>query len=116
MSRRSCCVSIAVAAARKADPVAHGREFLVKLFEAEVPEIEDQMIEIKAAARDPGLRAKIAVKSNDPSHRSAGTCIGMRGSRVQAVTYPNFGASASIIILWSVSRRSLSSTHWRRRR
>ena len=76
------------------------REFLVKLFEAEVPEIEDQMIEIKAAARDPGLRAKIAVKSNDPRIDPQGTCIGMRGSRVQAVT-TELGGERVDIILWS---------------
>src|SRR5213083_507469 len=61
-------------------------EFLVKLFELEVPEIEEGLLEIKAAARDPGLRAKIAVKSNDARIDPVGTCVGMRGSRVQAVT------------------------------
>ena len=61
-------------------------EFVVKLFELEVPEIEEGLIEIKAAARDPGARAKIAVKSNDPRIDPQGTCIGMRGSRVQAIT------------------------------
>jgi N utilization substance protein A len=61
-------------------------DFLVRLFELEVPEIEEGLIEIKAAARDPGIRAKIAVKSNDPRLDPQGTCIGMRGSRVTAVT------------------------------
>jgi transcription antitermination factor NusA-like protein len=54
----------------------------MKLFELEVPEIEDGLLEIKAAARDPGVRAKIAVKSNDPRVDPIGTCVGMRGSRV----------------------------------
>ena len=54
----------------------------MRLFELEVPEIEEGLIEIKAAARDPGIRAKIAVKSNDPRLDPQGTCIGMRGSRV----------------------------------
>jgi transcription termination factor NusA len=61
-------------------------EFLIKLFELEVPEIEEGLLEIKAAARDPGSRAKIAVKSNDQRIDPIGTCVGMRGSRVQAVT------------------------------
>ncbi|MDQ5887875.1 MAG: transcription termination/antitermination protein NusA [Pseudomonadota bacterium] len=76
------------------------REFLAKLFEIEVPEIEDGLIEIKAAARDPGLRAKIAVKSNDQRIDPQGTCIGMRGSRVQAVT-AELGGERVDIILWS---------------
>ena len=59
-------------------------EFLVKLFELEVPEIEEGLLEISAAARDPGSRAKIAVKSNDQRIDPIGTCVGMRGSRVQA--------------------------------
>ncbi|HUW50378.1 MAG TPA: transcription termination factor NusA [Sulfuricella sp.] len=75
-------------------------EFLVKLFELEVPEIEDGMLEIKAAARDPGARAKIAVKSNDPRVDPIGTCVGMRGSRVQAVTSELAGERVDII-LWS---------------
>ena len=76
------------------------REFLAKLFEIEVPEIEDGLIEIKAAARDPGLRAKIAVKSNDQRIDPQGSCIGMRGSRVQAVT-TELGGERVDIILWS---------------
>lgn len=75
-------------------------EFLVKLFELEVPEIEEGMLEIKAAARDPGLRAKIAVKSNDPRIDPIGTCVGMRGSRVQAVTNELNGERVDIV-LWS---------------
>ena len=61
-------------------------EFIIKLFELEVPEMEDGLLEIKSAARDPGVRAKIAVKSNDPRVDPIGTCVGMRGSRVTAVT------------------------------
>jgi N utilization substance protein A len=75
-------------------------EFLVKLFELEVPEIEDGLLEIKSAARDPGARAKIAVKSNDQRIDPIGTCVGMRGSRVQAVTSELAGERVDII-LWS---------------
>lgn len=75
-------------------------EFLVKLFELEVPEIEDGLLEIKAAARDSGVRAKIAVKSNDQRIDPIGTCVGMRGSRVQAVTSELAGERVDII-LWS---------------
>jgi N utilization substance protein A len=73
---------------------------VVKLFELEVPEIEEGLIEIKAAARDPGSRAKIAVKSNDQRIDPQGTCIGMRGSRVQAVTGELAGERVDIV-LWS---------------
>ncbi len=75
-------------------------EFIVKLFELEVPEIEEGLLEIKAAARDPGIRAKIAVKSNDPRLDPIGTCVGMRGSRVQAVTQELAGERVDII-LWN---------------
>ncbi|MBM3395375.1 MAG: transcription termination/antitermination protein NusA [Betaproteobacteria bacterium] len=75
-------------------------EFLVKLFELEVPEIEEGLLEIKAAARDPGSRAKIAVKSNDSRIDPIGTCVGMRGSRVQAVTGELAGERVDIV-LWS---------------
>jgi N utilization substance protein A len=75
-------------------------DFLVKLFELEVPELEDGLLEIKAAARDPGSRAKIAVKSNDSRIDPIGTCVGMRGSRVQAVT-SELGGERVDIILWS---------------
>ncbi|MBL6718866.1 MAG: transcription termination/antitermination protein NusA [Pseudomonadales bacterium] len=61
-------------------------KMLVKLFELEVPEIAEQVIEIKGAARDPGSRAKIAVKTNDGRIDPVGACVGMRGSRVQAVS------------------------------
>jgi N utilization substance protein A len=54
-------------------------EFIIRLFELEVPEMEDGLLEIKSAARDPGVRAKIAVKSNDPRVDPIGTCVGMRG-------------------------------------
>ncbi|WP_251976070.1 transcription termination factor NusA [Salinicola avicenniae] len=59
---------------------------LVELFKIEVPEIAEQLIEIKGAARDPGARAKIAVKTNDKRIDPVGACVGMRGSRVQAVS------------------------------
>jgi N utilization substance protein A len=72
-------------------------EFLVKLFEIEVPELEDGLIEIRAAARDPGSRAKIAVKSNDQRIDPIGTCVGMRGSRVQAVTSELAGERVDIV-------------------
>ena len=75
-------------------------EFIVKLFELEVPEIEEGMLEIRAAARDAGMRAKIAVKSNDQRIDPIGTCVGMRGSRVQAVT-GELGGERVDIILWS---------------
>jgi N utilization substance protein A len=75
-------------------------EFLAKLFELEVPEIEEGLLEIKAAARDAGSRAKIAVKSNDQRIDPIGTCVGMRGSRVQAVTSELAGERVDII-LWS---------------
>ncbi len=75
-------------------------EFIMKLFELEVPEIEEGLLEIKAAARDPGVRAKIAVKSNDKRIDPIGTCVGMRGSRVQSVTNELAGERVDII-LWS---------------
>lgn len=61
-------------------------EMLIELFKIEVPEIAEEVIEIKGAARDPGLRAKLAVKTNDKRIDPIGACIGMRGSRVQAVS------------------------------
>jgi N utilization substance protein A len=75
-------------------------EFLVKLFELEVPEIEEGLLEIVSAARDPGSRAKIAVRSHDARLDPIGTCVGMRGSRVQAVTNELAGERVDII-LWS---------------
>jgi N utilization substance protein A len=72
-------------------------EFIIELFRLEVPEIEDGLLEIKSAARDPGIRAKIAVKSNDPRTDPIGTCVGMRGSRVQAVTGELAGERVDIV-------------------
>ncbi len=75
-------------------------QFLAKLFELEVPEIEEGLLEIVSAARDPGSRAKIAVRSHDQRLDPIGTCVGMRGSRVQAVTNELAGERVDII-LWS---------------
>ena len=75
-------------------------EFLKKLFELEVPEIEQGLLLIKSAARDPGVRAKIAVWTNDRRIDPIGTCVGMRGSRVQAVTN-ELGGERVDIVLWS---------------
>jgi len=75
-------------------------EFLKKLFELEVPEIEEGILEIVSASRDPGSRAKIAVRSHDQRLDPIGTCVGMRGSRVQAVTTELAGERVDII-LWS---------------
>lgn len=74
-------------------------QFLVELFKIEVPEVGQGLIEILAAARDPGLRAKIAVKSNDARIDPVGACVGMRGSRVQAVSNELAGERVDII-LW----------------
>ena len=74
-------------------------QFLVELFKIEVPEVGQGLIEILAAARDPGLRAKIAVKSNDNRIDAVGACVGMRGSRVQAVSNELAGERVDII-LW----------------
>jgi N utilization substance protein A len=75
-------------------------EFIIQLFALEVPEVDDELLEIKAAARDPGMRAKIAVKSNDQRIDPIGTCVGMRGSRVTAVTNELAGERVDIV-LWS---------------
>jgi N utilization substance protein A len=72
---------------------------VVELFKIEVPEIGEELIEIKGAARDPGMRAKIAVKSNDQRIDPQGACIGMRGSRVQAVSN-ELGGERIDIVLW----------------
>lgn len=72
-------------------------DFLAKLFKQEVPEIYDGVIEIKAVARDPGSRAKIAVISRDSSIDPVGACVGMRGSRVQAVVGELQGEKIDII-------------------
>ncbi len=74
-------------------------ELLIELFKLEVPEAGEGLIEIKAAARDPGVRAKIAVKSNDQRIDPVGACVGMRGSRVQAVSNELAGERVDII-LW----------------
>jgi transcription termination/antitermination protein NusA len=75
-------------------------EFLMKLFEFEVPEIEQGLLEIKSAARDPGVRAKIAVVAYDKRIDPIGTCVGIRGSRVQAVRNELGGENVDIV-LWS---------------
>ncbi len=72
-------------------------ELLVELFRIEVPEIGEQLIEVLGAARDPGLRAKIAVRSKDPRIDPVGACVGMRGSRVQAVSNELAGERVDII-------------------
>jgi transcription termination/antitermination protein NusA len=76
-------------------------QFMAKLFAQEVPEIYDGIIEIRAVARDPGSRAKIAVLSNDSGIDPVGACVGMRGSRVQAVVAELQGEKIDIIP-WSV--------------
>jgi N utilization substance protein A len=92
----------------KVDPEARGPqlvmsracpEMLVELFRIEVPEVAEQVIEIRAAARDPGSRAKIAVKTNDGRIDPIGACVGMRGSRVQAVS-GELGGERVDIVLW----------------
>ncbi|KAG0315994.1 hypothetical protein BGZ97_007590 [Linnemannia gamsii] len=75
-------------------------EFLMKLFDIEVPEIEQGLLEIKSAARDPGTRAKIAVVAYDKRIDPIGTCVGIRGSRVQAVRN-ELGGENIDIVLWS---------------
>lgn len=74
-------------------------EMLMELFKIEVPEIAEEVIEIKSAARDPGSRAKVAVKTNDGRIDPIGACVGMRGSRVQAVS-GELGGEKIDIILW----------------
>ncbi|MEP7312883.1 MAG: transcription termination factor NusA [Pseudomonadota bacterium] len=72
-------------------------EFLIELFKLEVPEVGQGTIQILGAARDPGVRAKIAVKSNEPRIDPVGACVGMRGSRVQAVSNEIAGERVDII-------------------
>ena len=72
-------------------------EFMAKLFTQEVPEIYDGIIEIKAVAREPGSRAKISVLSRDTSIDPVGACVGLRGSRVQAVVSELQGEKIEII-------------------
>jgi N utilization substance protein A len=74
-------------------------QLLIELFRLEVPEIADGLIEVKAAARDPGSRAKIAVRSREPRIDPIGACVGMRGSRVQAVSNELAGERVDIV-LW----------------
>ncbi|MCD8551466.1 MAG: transcription termination factor NusA [Shewanella xiamenensis] len=92
----------------KVDPEARGAqlfitrtkpEMLIELFRIEVPEIGEEMIEVIGAARDPGSRAKIAVKTNDRRIDPVGACVGMRGSRVQAVS-GELGGERIDIVLW----------------
>jgi len=94
---------------QRIDPAARGQqvilsrispEFIRQLFENEVPEIEQGLLEIKAAARDPGIRAKIAVVAYDKRIDPIGTCVGMRGSRVTAVRN-ELGGEQVDIVLWS---------------
>ena len=75
-------------------------DFLAKLYANEVPEISDGMLEIRAVARDPGQRAKVAVKTNDQRIDPQGTCIGVRGSRVNAVSNELSGERIDVV-LWS---------------
>ena len=75
------------------------KEMLIELFRIEVPEIGENIIEVKAAAREPGNRAKIAVKTNDGRIDPIGACVGMRGARVQAVS-SELGGERVDIILW----------------
>ncbi len=77
-------------------------ELLIALFRLEVPEVGEGMISIMGAARDPGSRAKLAVKSNDPRLDPVGSCVGMRGARVQSVTNELAGERVDII-LWNQS-------------
>jgi N utilization substance protein A len=72
---------------------------LISLFQKEVPEIGEEIIEIKGAARDPGVRAKIAVKTNDHRIDPVGACVGMRGTRVQAVTAELGGERVDIVLV-----------------
>ncbi|EHK89879.1 transcription termination factor NusA [Aggregatibacter actinomycetemcomitans] len=74
-------------------------EMLIELFRLEVPEIGEELIEIRSAARDPGSRAKIAVKSNDKRIDPVGACVGMRGARVQTITN-ELGGERIDIVLW----------------
>lgn len=77
-------------------------DFLIKLFEVEVPEVYDGIIEVVAAAREPGRRAKVAVYTNDPDIDPVGACVGMRGSRVQSIVSELCGERIDVIE-WSES-------------
>ena len=94
---------IDVSKTSKGPPVVLSRnnpEFLRKLFEIEVPEIKEGIVEIKAVARDPGSRSKIAVHSNDDKVDAVGACVGMKGSRVQSVVR-ELGGERIDVVLWS---------------
>ncbi|OIQ74980.1 hypothetical protein GALL_433610 [mine drainage metagenome] len=80
--------------------VRHAPGFMIELFRLEVPEIEQGLLEIKSCAREPGVRAKIAVISHDRRVDPIGTCVGIRGSRVNAVTN-ELGGERVDIVLWS---------------
>ncbi|MGE0623559.1 MAG: transcription termination factor NusA [Pseudomonadales bacterium] len=82
-------------------------QMLIELFKIEVPEIAEQVIEIRGAARDPGSRAKIAVKTNDGRIDPVGACVGMRGSRVQAVSGELAGERIDIV-LWDENPAQLA--------
>src|SRR5947209_15441322 len=84
-------------------------EFMIELFRQEVPEIEQGLLEIKSCARDPGSRAKIAVLSHDKRVDPIGTCVGVRGSRVNAVTNELAGERVDIV-LWTRSPASASTS------
>lgn len=75
-------------------------EMIMELFKLEIPEIGDEMIDIMGAARDPGVRAKVAVRANDKRIDPIGACIGMRGARVQAITNELSGERVDIV-LWN---------------
>ena len=90
-------------------------EMLMELFRVEVPEIGEEMLEIKGAARDPGSRAKIAVKSNDKRIDPVGACVGMRGSRVQAVSGELAGERVDIV-LYDDNPAQFVINAWRRRK
>ncbi len=75
-------------------------DLLLALFRLEVPEVSEGLIDLKGAARDPGVRAKLAVKANDPRLDPVGSCVGMRGSRVQAVSNELAGERVDIV-LWN---------------
>lgn len=85
---------------------------LIELFKIEVPEISEEVIEIRAAARDPGSRAKIAVKTNDGRIDPVGACVGMRGARVQAVS-GELGNERVDIVLWDDNPAQLVINAWR---
>ena len=86
-------------------------QFLINLFRSEVPEIAEGVVTIQAAAREPGSRAKIAVQSHDSSVDPVGACVGMKGSRVQAVVQELRGEKIDIIP-WSPTRPATSATPW----